>query len=96
MPAMPLLAALMLAVLVLAGCQRLSPPLALSPAEEQAVERLGRDRWLDVRSLQRTESGDLVAVTQQGNQRIDYLITIDDAGAASFERLPRVTFGQPR
>lgn len=96
MPAMPVIIACILALLVLVGCHRPSPPLALSTAEQQAVERLGRDRWLDVRSLQRSENGDLVAVTQQGNQRIDYLITIDDEGNATFERLPRVTFGQPR
>lgn len=84
-----------LLLLLFAGCarQQAAGSEGLTSAEQQAVQRLGRDRWLDVQGVRRNEAGELIAQTLQGDERIDYRIRIDDQGEARFERLPRVTFG---
>ncbi|TVR44742.1 MAG: hypothetical protein EA402_06270 [Planctomycetota bacterium] len=96
-PAALALLALGLPAALSLGCQRYDPVqhAPLSAAERSAVRRLGRDRWVDVTTVRRGDGGVLIASTRQGNQHIDYRITILDDGSAKIERLPIVTFGSP-
>ena len=67
--------------------------LSLSKREAQAVDRFKRDRWTDVIDVYRLGPNTLRVRTQQGNESIDYRVTLPAEGEAEFVRMPIVTFG---
>lgn len=78
--------------LLLGACQ--SPRPELSASEQAAVDRLARDAWVDVLNVQRDSEASLLVLTRQGDKRISYRVTIDQTGEATYQRLPKVTFGR--
>lgn len=72
------------------GCARNDPPM--SPEEEKAVGRLGRDPWTDIQRIERTSPGILMVTTRQGEDTVAYQLrlVIDDKGREEVisQRLP--------
>lgn len=91
-PVRPLVLVCLLS-LCLAACDRQGYSAALTEREQEAVERFERDRWTDVIEVYRTGTNTLRVRTRQGNETIDYWVTLSQEGEAEFVRLPIVTFG---
>ena len=75
-----LLASLLLATQVVAGCSRLIQP-TLTPVEHDLIAELTRDPFLRVRSILREEDGYLTVTTTQGDTTVHYrLMPATDGG----------------
>lgn len=66
--------ALALVVCLVAGCERYDPLLGLNEAEREAVDRIGRDPYVDVWRTERDRDGHLIVWTRQGDGKARYRV----------------------
>lgn len=88
MPPMParLLVAALLAVLV-AGCGRASPEVAVTPEEQHLIDIIRTDGFILVSRLERDAKGFLVVTTRQGSTVVRYQLAAPAGQPLGIQRI---------